>query len=78
MTDAYVHVTAESGSVRHAAREVGEIDAVSAAHVVTGEYDLIARLDLDDPEDLPAVVGDEIQDCPPVASTLTSVAYDVE
>ena len=76
MAHAFVHVTAESSSAEHAAREVAEIDAVREAYVVTGEYDVIALLDLDDPDALPSVVADEIQDCPPVVDTYTSVAYE--
>lgn len=78
MTDAYVHIRAEPTSVMHAAREVGEIDEVTAAHVVTGEYDVIAQVELDDPNDLPRVVTEKIQEAPPVEGTRTSVAYEVE
>lgn len=78
MTDAFVHIRAESTSVLHAAREVAEIEAVTTAHAVTGEYDVIAQIELDDPDDLPHVVAEEIQNAPPVERTMTSVAYEAE
>lgn len=78
MIDAYVHIRAASTSVLHAAREVGEIEEVAAAHVVTGEYDVIAQIELDDPDDLPHVVAEKIQNAPPVERTMTSVAYEAE
>jgi DNA-binding Lrp family transcriptional regulator len=76
MTDAYVLITTEPSSVMHAATEVDEIDEVTTVHVVTGEYDLIAQLDLDEPEDLPTVVAEKIREAPPIRSTYTLVAYE--
>lgn len=76
MTDAYVLITAEPRSVMHAAAEVEEIDEVSTVHVVTGEYDLIAQIELDEPDDLPTVVTEKIREAPPIRSTYTVVAYE--
>jgi anthranilate phosphoribosyltransferase len=76
MTDAYVNVTVSAGAVSAAAGEIAELDAVSAVHVVTGEYDIVAQVDLDDPEDLPAVVADEIHTVTGVADTVTHVAFE--
>ncbi|WP_049970487.1 Lrp/AsnC family transcriptional regulator [Haladaptatus cibarius] len=78
MTDAFVHISAESTSVLHAAREVAEIEEVTSAHVVTGEYDVIAQIELNDLDDLPHVVAEKIQNAPPVEGTVTSVAYEAE
>lgn len=49
MTDAYVHVEAEPGETSRVAAALDCLEFVSAVHVVTGEFDVIARLDLDDP-----------------------------
>lgn len=76
MTDAYVHVTVDAGSVSDAARQIAEVDAVSDVHVVTGEFDVIAQVDLEDPDDLPHVVADDIHAAPGVADTVTNVAYE--
>jgi anthranilate phosphoribosyltransferase len=76
MTDAYVHIAAEAGAVSAAANEIADLDAVSAVHVVTGDYDVIAQLELENPEDLPSVVADEIHAVSGVADTVTNVAYE--
>lgn len=76
MTDAYVNIVAEPGAVMGVAREVGELDEVASVHVVTGEYDLIAQLELDDPDDLPTVVADSIHGIQGIAATYTNVAYE--
>ena len=76
MTDAYVHILADPGAVTAAANEIGDLDAVSAVHLVTGEYDVIAQLELDDRDDLPAVVADEIHGVSGVIDTVTNVAFE--
>lgn len=77
MTDAFVHVYIDAGSVRQAAETIEAIDAVDSVHVVTGDYDLVVQLDLDDPDDLPDVVATEIHPVAGVIDTVTNVAYDV-
>jgi anthranilate phosphoribosyltransferase len=76
MTDAYVHVALDTGAVSEAARQIAAVDAVTDAHVVTGDHDVIAQVDLDDPADLPHVVADEIHTVSGVADTVTNVAYE--
>lgn len=76
MTDAYVNILADPGAVTAAANEIGDLDAVSTVHVVTGEYDIIAQLDLTDPDDLPAVVAEEIHAVSGVVDTVTNVAFE--
>lgn len=76
MTDAYVHILVEAGAIRAAAKEIGDLDAVNTVHVVTGDYDVIAQLELDHPDDLPAVVADEIHPVSGVLETVTSVAFE--
>lgn len=76
MTDAYVHAIVDAGAVSQAASEIADIDAVADAHVVTGDFDVIARLELDDPDDLPHVVADEIHAVSGVVDTVTNVAFE--
>lgn len=76
MTDAYVNILADPGAVTAAAEEIAALDAVTDVHVVTGEYDIIAQLDLDNPDDLPAVVADEIHSVSGVVDTVTNVAFE--
>lgn len=76
MTDAYVNITADAGAVSQAANEIAELAAVSTVHVVTGDYDIIAHLELDEIDDLPSVVADEIHSVTGVIDTVTNVAFE--
>lgn len=76
MIDAYVNAVVDAGAVSAAANEIADVDAVSTVHVVTGEHDIVAQVDLDDPDDLPAVVADEIHTVTGVADTVTNVAFE--
>jgi anthranilate phosphoribosyltransferase len=76
MTDAYVNIVTNAGAASEAADAVADIDAVDTVHVVTGEHDIVAQLDLDDPDALPGVVADEIHAVPGVAETVTNVAFE--
>lgn len=76
MTDAFVNVLVDAGAVSAAAEDIAAIDAVSAVHVVTGDFDIVAQVDLDDPDDLPVVVADEIHAITGVYDTVTNVAFE--
>lgn len=76
MTDAYVNMVVNAGAVSAAANEIAEIDEVSTVHVVTGEYDIIAQLELDNLSDLPEVVADKIHTITGVVDTVTNVAFE--
>jgi anthranilate phosphoribosyltransferase len=76
MTDAYVNVIVDPGAVSQAAADVAALDEVSTVHVVTGDFDVIAQLELDDPNDLPAVVADGIHSVTGVVDTVTNVAFE--
>jgi len=76
MTDAYVKIVSDPGAVSQAARTISDFEEVSDAHVVTGQYDVIAQLELDDGEELPVVVGERIHGVPGVIDTETHVAFE--
>ena len=76
MTDAYVNVIADAGAVSAAAAAIAEVDQVDTVHLVTGESDIVAQLELDDPNDLPHVVADEIHTVTGVVDTVTNVAFE--
>jgi len=75
MTDAYVNVLVDPSAVSQVAADIHDIDEVSALHVVTGDYDIIAQLNLEDPDDLPRVVAEDIHGVTGVIETITNVAY---
>lgn len=76
MTDAYVNIVADPGAVSPAANEIADIDAVTTVHIVTGDHDIIAQLELDDPDDLPEIVADNIHAVTGIVDTVTNVAFE--
>jgi anthranilate phosphoribosyltransferase len=76
MTDAFVHVHVDQGVARQAAKEITALDSVSAAHLVTGDYDIVAQLDLDDTDEIPDAVASEIHGVTGVLDTVTNVAFE--
>lgn len=76
MTDAYVHVIVETSALSRAAEAIGESDAVEQVHMVTGDHDLVARLDLDSKDDIASAVTEEIHSVTGVVETVTHVAFE--
>jgi anthranilate phosphoribosyltransferase len=76
MTDAYVHVLVDPGAISTAASRIGEIDAAETVNLVTGEYDVVVEVELDDREELPRVVAEEIHEVSGVVDTITNVAFE--
>lgn len=76
MTDAYVNILVDAGAVTSAAADIAAIDEVSTVHAVTGDFDIVAQVDLDDPDDLPRVVADDIHAVSGVYDTVTNVAFE--
>lgn len=76
MTDAYVHVIVEPGAVSNAVEEISALEVVDAAHTVTGEFDVIAQLELGGKEEIPEAVADDIHAISGVVDTVTNVAFE--
>jgi len=76
MTDAFVHVHVDQGVAREAANEIGSLDSVASAHLVTGDYDIVAQLALGDTDEIPDVVAREIHGVTGVLDTTTNVAFE--
>lgn len=71
---AYVMIKANTGEADRLSRDVAGIDGVVSSHIVAGDVDIIAKLEVDGPEDVKRVAADEIQQIPGVESTETFVA----
>lgn len=76
MTDAYVNIMVEPGAVSNAVAEIGRMESVAAAHTVTGEYDIIAQLELESKDDIPSAVAEDIHAVAGVLDTFTNVAFE--
>lgn len=76
MTDAYVHVMLDAGAATEAAHRIDDLDAVSETHLVTGDYDVVVQLDLEDTDQIPDVVAQDIHGVSGVVDTVTNVAFE--
>lgn len=76
MTDAYIRILIDPGAVSAAAGEIANIEAVDTVHLITGEYDAIAQVELESSDDLPGVVADEVHSVSGVVDTVTNVAFE--
>ncbi|WP_247730361.1 Lrp/AsnC ligand binding domain-containing protein [Halovivax limisalsi] len=76
MTDAFVTVVVD-GDAGEIASTLSEIDAVSAAHHVRGEYDVLVELTLEEPERLQEIVTGLILKTDGVEDTTTVVTPEL-
>jgi DNA-binding Lrp family transcriptional regulator len=71
MIVAYILIQTEVGAPARVAAEVAEVKGVSSADGVAGPYDVIARAEADNLDDLARLVVQRIQAVPGVTRTLT-------
>ena len=71
MVEAIVLVQVKVGVSSAVAQAVGEMGVVTEAYVVTGPYDIIARVEADSLDDLGGMVVSSIQTIEGVSRTLT-------
>jgi DNA-binding Lrp family transcriptional regulator len=76
MVKAYVMVKARTGEADRLKREIEAIDGVTGAHIVAGDVDLIATVDVDTPADVKDVAATQIQGIEGVEDTQTYIAMD--
>lgn len=76
MVHAFVMVKADVGEASAMLDRIGAIDDVAEAHVVAGDYDLIAELDAAEVYDVLQVTAEKIQRLPGITDTKTYVSMD--
>jgi DNA-binding Lrp family transcriptional regulator len=76
MTHAIVLIEAERDALATLGGRLADIDGVSAAYSVTGEWDFVAVLSLRRHEQLADVVAHGIASAPGVVKTQTMVAFE--
>ena len=76
MTDAFVHVIVEPSAISQAADTIADVDSVSQVHLVTGEYDIVAQLDVASKDDIADAVTEDILPVSGVIETVTHVAFE--
>ncbi len=71
MIAAYILIQTEVGLIGDVAEQIGAIQGVSSSDGVTGPYDVIARAEATDLNELGSLVIQQIQEVPGVTRTLT-------
>jgi DNA-binding Lrp family transcriptional regulator len=73
---AYVMVKAYTGEADRLRREIASVPGVVSAHIVAGDVDVIARMEVDTPADVKQVSATDIQNIDGVENTQTYVAME--
>jgi DNA-binding Lrp family transcriptional regulator len=76
MVTAYVMVKANTGEADRLKSAILDLDGVVDAHIVAGDVDIVAKLDVDSPGDVKAIASDGIQGIQGVEDTHTYIAME--
>lgn len=76
MVVAYVMVKAYTGEAGRLRDDIEAIDGVVSAHIVAGDVDIIAKLEVDSPAEVKDIAADAIQALDGVESTHTYIAMN--
>jgi DNA-binding Lrp family transcriptional regulator len=76
MVHAYVTVITGTGASPAVLEQVRTLDPVTEAHVITGAYDVLIEVEVDDVSALLDLVAAEIQSLDGVGTTRTYIALD--
>ncbi|MFC7008245.1 Lrp/AsnC family transcriptional regulator [Halalkalicoccus salilacus] len=76
MVIAYVMVKANTGEADRLRGAIESIDGVESAHIVAGDVDIIAKLDVGSPARVKEIAADGIQGISGVEDTQTYIAMD--
>ena len=77
MALAIVLISAEPGKDRKVANELKKLKGVEKAFLVSGQYDVVARVQGPSAEEILALVYDKIRPIPGVKSSQTMLALEV-
>ena len=76
MVTAYVLIKANTSEADRLLNDVAAIDGVVDAHVVAGDVDLIAKIEVESPQAVKAVAADRILSLAGVEDTETYISMD--
>ncbi|WP_323096899.1 Lrp/AsnC ligand binding domain-containing protein [Intrasporangium sp. YIM S08009] len=77
MVQAYILIQTEVGKAASVAEQIAGISGVTLAEDVTGPYDVIARVEAQNVDDLGRLVIAKLQDVPGITRTLTCTVVHV-
>jgi len=76
MVRAFIMIKTETGSSADLQGQIQEIDGVVEAHVVAGQYDIIAEVEGDEVSSVIHAVATELRDLEGVTDTRTYICLD--
>jgi DNA-binding Lrp family transcriptional regulator len=74
MVTAYVMVKANTGEADRLLHEIADVDGIVDAHIVAGDVDIIAKLDVDSPADVKEIAATTVQNTDGVEDTETYIS----
>jgi DNA-binding Lrp family transcriptional regulator len=77
VVQAYILIQTEVGKAANVAKAIAAISGVTMAEDVTGPYDVIARVEASNVDDLGRLVIAKLQDVPGITRTLTCTVVHV-
>jgi DNA-binding Lrp family transcriptional regulator len=77
VVQAYILIQTEVGKAANVAKAIAGISGVTMAEDVTGPYDVIARVEASNVDDLGRLVIAKLQDVPGITRTLTCTVVHV-
>lgn len=76
MVTAYVMVKAHTGEADRLKNDIENVEGVVNAHIVAGDVDIIAKVQVDSPSDVREVAATHIREIDGVENTQTYIAMD--
>lgn len=76
MISAYVTIMTNAGTSQDIVDQLRALDPVDEAHIVAGEFDIVARVAADSQQDLLTIVTERIQSIEGVGRTSTCIVLD--
>lgn len=73
VVEAYVLFKVSSGNAREACRKIAEFEEVTAASIIYGEYDVVARISVSSLQALEEFLAEKVRKVPSVILTSTMI-----
>jgi DNA-binding Lrp family transcriptional regulator len=76
MVVAYVMIKVYTGDADRLKQDIEAIDGITAAHIVAGDVDFIAKVEVETPGEVKDIAAKQIQEIDGVEDTQTYIAMD--
>ena len=75
MVKAYVLIVTEPGATRRLVETIRGLPLVREVHEVMGPYDIVAEIEAESLQEIPAILQEQIRSLPGIHSTTSLVAF---